>query len=497
MLKFLQKNYLIILILILASFLRLFRIYDYAEFLGDQGRDLIIIRDFLVNKNLFFIGPQTSVGNMYLGPFFYYLIAPSLLIANFNPVGPAIFIALLGIATVWLVYYTTKLIFKDSPSAYAAAFLYSLSPMVIKYSTFSWNPNIMPFFSLLFILFLYKAFFDKKYFYLSLASLSFVMCFNSHFLALLLLPFAGLLFLKEFIELKISKNNQALKSLFIHLLFAVLIFLISLTPLVLFDYKHQGQNINAFIDFFKYRETTVNLKFYKSIFQFIPVSVNVFSDFFSLSPGVSVFTFSFLFLASLFLFFIKPNKNKLQLIFFLTWFLIGLFGLGLYKQHLYAHYFGFIYPAPFIIIAVVFRQILKNKYLLILPVAIISIPFLLNLHLLKAPASQISHAINLAQAINSNYKNSDKNYNLILLAAYNDFQAQAPRYFLMADTNASKLLSKEEYPQANTMYLILDDPTRWPNPLMTDIWELNSFSPFFVQGTFTSSDSTTIYKLIK
>ncbi len=111
MLNFLKKNYLIISILLIAAFFRLFNIYGYAEFLGDQGRDLIIIRDFLVNHNLFFIGPQTSIGNMYLGPYFYYLIAPSLWLSNFDPIGPAIFIALVGIATVYLVFYLVKKIF--------------------------------------------------------------------------------------------------------------------------------------------------------------------------------------------------------------------------------------------------------------------------------------------------------------------------------------------------------------------------------------------------
>ena len=75
------------------------------EFLGDQGRDVLVIRNFFKHKDLFFIGPQTSIGNMYLGPYYYYLIAPALLLANFNPVGPAVFIALFGIATTYLIFF--------------------------------------------------------------------------------------------------------------------------------------------------------------------------------------------------------------------------------------------------------------------------------------------------------------------------------------------------------------------------------------------------------
>jgi hypothetical protein len=54
---------------------------------------------------------------------------------------------------------------------------------------------------------------------------------------------------------QIIQRHQNLNKLLLSTLAAVLVFLISLLPLVLFDLKHQGQNINAFINFFRYRET--------------------------------------------------------------------------------------------------------------------------------------------------------------------------------------------------------------------------------------------------
>src|SRR3989338_7032675 len=83
-------------ILLLGAFLRLYKIDQYMTFLGDEGRDAIIVRRLLVNFDPILIGPGTSIGNMYLGPIYYYLIAPFLLLANFSPVGPSVFIALLG-----------------------------------------------------------------------------------------------------------------------------------------------------------------------------------------------------------------------------------------------------------------------------------------------------------------------------------------------------------------------------------------------------------------
>ena len=78
------------LILFIAAFSRLYRISEYMTFLGDEGRDVIIVRRLLVNADPILIGPGTSIGDMYLGPLYYYMMAPALLMARFSPVGPAV-----------------------------------------------------------------------------------------------------------------------------------------------------------------------------------------------------------------------------------------------------------------------------------------------------------------------------------------------------------------------------------------------------------------------
>ena len=185
-----KKHWVIIIIIAISAFMRLFKISDYMEFLGDQGRDVVIVRDFLKHGNLFFIGPQTSIGNMYLGPYYYYFIAPSLLLSLFSPIGPAIFVALLSILTTFLIYKILSKYF-DKKTGLIAAFLFAISPVVIKYSNFSWNPNIMPLFALLFIYFIDQ----KKYIY---ATLAFIMCLNSHYLALILLLPAAYIILLDY-----------------------------------------------------------------------------------------------------------------------------------------------------------------------------------------------------------------------------------------------------------------------------------------------------------
>ena len=290
MIKFIFQNRLVLFILILAAFFRLYKIDQYMEFLGDQGRDVVVARSFLKEGHIFTIGPVTSIGNMYLGPFYYYLIVvPGLILTWFNPIGPSIIVALLGVLTVYLIFkYSTK--WFNYKTAYLAAFLYAISPVVIKYSDFSWNPNIMPLFALLFFNFCLESNF-------ALASLAFIMCLNSHYLALLLLPVGGIIFIFKYI-----KTPKIRPRLIKQLTIALVIFILSLIPQILFDLKHHGQNINAIISFFSNRETTVNLKVYKALPEIGPLtnSIVVYSlvKMISLESSLRSFFRSFSFMKS-------------------------------------------------------------------------------------------------------------------------------------------------------------------------------------------------------
>ncbi|EKD62451.1 MAG: hypothetical protein ACD_52C00161G0001, partial [uncultured bacterium] len=100
-----QKEFIfLLLILALSAFFRLWRISEYMTFLGDEGRDAIVVRRLLVFLDPILIGPGTSIGNMYLGPLYYYFMAPWLFLSGLSPVGPAVGIAVLGVATVFMVW---------------------------------------------------------------------------------------------------------------------------------------------------------------------------------------------------------------------------------------------------------------------------------------------------------------------------------------------------------------------------------------------------------
>lgn len=443
--KFLTKNWLIILVLLIASFCRLYRISDYMEFLGDQGRDVVIVRDFLKNGNLFFIGPQTSIGNMYLGPFYYYLIAPALLLANFNPVGPAIFVALLSVATTYLIYFVSRKWFNPQ-TAYIAAFLYSISPVAIKFADFSWNPNIMPFFALLFIYMMT----EKRYLW---ASLSFIMCLNSHYLALILLPLAFIIWLKNY-------KKDLIKPTII----AIFIFLLSLTPQLLFDLKHHGQNINALSTFFIKRETTVNLKVYKSL-PVIPQLFNQINT--SLLAGKNInfgiVVSIILFLGLIYLYFKHRNSKY---IYCLLWYFFGLIGLGLYKQHIYDHYFGFLFPVLFILVAYLISKLPK---LLAIPIFIsLTIFSIFNNPFLQSPNSQLKTTTKIADLIIANSNNQDFNFALLAKQNYDP-----PYRYIFSKKNAPVKLLQDK---VTTQLFVVCEPFQIDcNPINNPEWGIAAF----------------------
>lgn len=396
----LRANWLIILIVILAAFLRLYRINEYMEFLGDQGRDVVIVREFLKNGDLFFIGPQTSVGNMYLGPFYYYLfVAPGLLLTWFNPVGPSIIVAILGVLTVYLIYRFSKEWF-DPTIAYTASFLYAISPVVIKYSNFSWNPNVMPLFALLFIYFVSKS----KYI---LASIAFIVCLNSHFLALLLLPPAFIIFL-------LNKSYKVKP-----LILAIIIFLASLLPQILFDFKHDGQNIKSISSFFIYRETTVNLKAYKAL-PLIPELFNqINTRLLAAKSNYLGYFISFIFASTILasvISQIKTKKYNLALIYLSLWVLTGVTGLALYKQHIYDHYFAFLFPAIFILFSYGISKYLP-RYLYLTVIITITIFSFINNPFRWQPPRQLDTTREIVQSII--HESGAKPFNFALLAKMN------------------------------------------------------------------------------
>ena len=366
---------LLLVILLVGAFCRLYKINEYMTFLGDEGRDVIIVRRLLIEHHPPLIGPGTSIGNMYLGPAYYYMMAIPLLLANFNPVGPAIFISTLGIVTVLFLWFVVREWFpsnKINIGALVAAFLYAISPVVIIYSRSSWNPNIMPFFALATIYFMWRVWQKKELKSLIIVGITFALCMQSHYLALLLLPTLGIIWLITFFK------TQNKKRLFVYSIISVILFLLIMSPLAIFDFRHNFINFNAMKAFFTDRQTTVSVLPWKAIPDMWPNLVNITTDLVGAKNAtvgliVSIITA----ISFVFVFLFKKEKydfKKVSVILIITlWLGFALIGLGLYKQHIYDHYYGFVFTAPFIILGGIVQYVINKKRVVgVLVVSVIS-----------------------------------------------------------------------------------------------------------------------------
>lgn len=348
-----KKNltFLLITALIVAGiFLRLYRIQDFVTFLGDQGRDALIVKDIVTLKNFPAIGAPSSIGQIYLGPFYYYLITPFLLFAFFNPIGLAVGVALMSI--VGLIY-SYKIIKKEINTFTAIVFL-ALQVFcftLIDLSRFSWNPNLLPIFAFLSLYFFYE-FIKHKKLWASIAFGSFLsFSIQLHYLAALsFIPIIVLLVYEFFIhEHKIN--------LFKKLIPAAISFVVFLSPLILFDIKYNFLNFRNLLKLFTEGNISGESSF---ISRFMETNRAFFSHL--LNIEISSFIAFTLFAAIMGIILFVINKKKTHTFFLLHVlnFFFYIIGFSVLSSARHPHYYGPIYLSFFFIIAYLLHFIHKS-----------------------------------------------------------------------------------------------------------------------------------------
>jgi 4-amino-4-deoxy-L-arabinose transferase-like glycosyltransferase len=443
------ESILIATVLLVSAFLRLYRIDEYMTFLGDEGRDVLIVRRLLVDADPILIGPGTSIGNMYLGPIYYYLMAPFLLLANFSPVGPAVMIALLGIITVWFVWFTVRKWFPRKAvnwGAVIAALLYGISPIVIIYSRSSWNPNIMPFFALLTIYSIWKWWREKEFKWIVITGLAMGFVLQSHYLGLLLVPVIGTFWLFTFIANRNAKQKN--RSFWKNSALGLLLFLFLMSPLAIFDARHGWQNFSAMKKFFLERQTTVSARpwnalpnipsiYFKAVTRLIGGTNEALGQWIGVLLAIGVLLVVIKLITA-----IKSRRelsgSSSGYLILALWLGFAFLGLGLYKQEIYDHYYGFFFAAFFILLGglinSIFNSIRKRNILikysvtlsLFIFVVIIAVVNLADNPLQYAPNRQLQRTEEVARKIST--ESSDQKFNLAVIAERN--YEDAYQYFL-------------------------------------------------------------------
>jgi len=221
-------------ILIIALTLRIYRLPEMVGFDFDQeyaaSFAISVVRDYPIQL----IGQGLSVQGLFMGPLYFYYLVPFFLISNFDPIGGYIGSIILGLIIMVSYYLVIKNVF-GRKAGLIAAFLRAI--LFIKIS----NDWVMaPSYSselviLLAWYFLYRYWNgNNKY----LLGLGFVFGLFTSFHPILF-PFY-LIFL-VFLVLKhlVKRDKVSLK----YFILSFILFLIPLTPLILFEYFHKFEEI--------------------------------------------------------------------------------------------------------------------------------------------------------------------------------------------------------------------------------------------------------------
>ncbi len=455
-------KWLLVVILSIAIFSRLYRLPETIQFLGDQGRDAILVSRMWRHYDLPFIGPVTSIGNVYLGPLYYYYMAPWLWLSYPSPIGPAYGVALLSILTVYLTYRWGRDMVGEWP-AMGAALLMAVNSSAVFFGRFSWNPNPAPLMALALVYGIFRARQDARWWLM--VSLALVVLVQLHYITLLGLPVAGLFWLVRLWQWR--SDRQKTHKLWLWSVVAVVVFLVLLSPLFLFDIKHHGQNLSAFWQMVGPSQSISHTagksfidKLHISLWETHARSIYlVVAPWWPLSTrlatGVVVG-----FVAGLVWLLRKSKKELPGLRVLVVTFLISLLGLSFYGHEVYEHYVLYLLPITCLLWTTVLVGLAQKSFYLKVGLAlVVAVGVIYNLSLwpiLSTASPSLTILKNTAQTIVAQVKPGEK-YNIVLLSETKDYYGSNYRYFLTTYPDREPLIPERDDLNSAQILIVVDE----------------------------------------
>ncbi len=468
--KLRKSHLLLLLIIILAAFIRFYKIEQLAVFLSDQASDSTKV--FQMTKGHFtLLGPITSVGGFYNGPIVYYLMLPFYWILKGEPVAGTVFQTVLQLSTIPLMFLLGKRL-KNETVGLISSILFTISPLMVDYSRAGFNSLPAIFFSCL-ILYIFLQLIDKFSLLKGLLLGIFIgFILQMHYLTISVLIFVfiyPLIFQKNIFKIRYYTTITAG-------------IIIGLSPFLLFELRHNFLNINLFLKYF-FSEKASSWSFIHS-FDVWPKTISelLFGGYF-IAIAIIVYIIKSLFIT-------KGKETKPYVLLFLCVFIVSL----IYGKPLERHYI-IVFHTPLILLfsLAIFNSAKGNMKIIIL--------FMLLLLILNSSRWNLekeNHPIQKGMAIGDFRKtakiiNEDKKniYN-VAMHTQGDNRAMPLRYMLLLLNDQP--LDYEHYGEANELYFIIP---RNENIKDQTMWEYTSFSSSNVVNKWEINKSYFLYKKAK
>lgn len=227
------KSILLLSIIFLALFLRLYQLEKRTSFGADQ-EELSYKAIELLSGDPVLLGMPTSVGGFTIGPYFTYLWTVFFFLFSGNPVAGSYLSIFLGLITIAAVYYFAKIIFKSDKTALFLAIIYTFSNSVYIWDISPWPPSLFYLSQILLITGAYMSM--RKSLGFILVALGFAIGFSSHISVFISLVPIGIFWLVKYKEIRKHIEKR-------YVLYSIAIVIIGILPNLAFDLTHQFVNI--------------------------------------------------------------------------------------------------------------------------------------------------------------------------------------------------------------------------------------------------------------
>lgn len=338
---------------------------SHIVFSQDQARDALLVEQWASDGNWIVpYGPKASVGNFYLPPLYYQLHLFISAATGFRPLVMQWVIILIEAATPVVLFLLLKRAVRPG-LAFTVAALYGLFATPTIFGSFAWNPNMIPFFVSLALYAWVRLLTTKSYWWIFVGVLSVTIAFHLHYQSVVILPFAGLVFV-----LDVFKRWKRVQ----YWLYASVLGFLTLAPYFSAELQSNWQNTRQIFLYFTQEHSQYFDRVTKSsyVLHFIPgfferVMFGNATE--SLGIGRAVMVIGLLAGAVLSL------KSKVAR-YIMLYVLSILVMLRLYKGDKLDYYLMTLFMAPTVLLSFTFQQLPRITVVLLLPLAFMTIGYL-------------------------------------------------------------------------------------------------------------------------
>jgi len=370
-------------------------------------------------------------------------------------------------------------------------FLYALSPLIVRYSRASWNPNPLPFFTILGFYLLTIGINQKNRLKLFIAGACLGVAWQLHYLALILSPIYAVMLLDIFKRenwLSLKFSSSKIKQVLKNSLLVALGWLTTFSPFLAFEIRHNFPNTKTVFEFLTRKNSAVDTKLIDIITTFYTRTIRLFLEVFSLPNSTLVISLAAVSLIAL----IHASKKRDKTL--LLWSFLGIAIMSVYQGDIHDYYFGFLFPVPFLATGIIIYLIWIRGWLARILVTTLLLAtaghFIQKAYFQHPPNRLIDQTQTITNIVTD--MAAGEPYNFALIAAGNSDHAY--RYFLNISKNPPKLLEEEVTAQ---LIIICEQPQETCEPRGHPLWEVAGFGRKEIESVQKSPvGDISVYKTI-